>query len=127
MKKSIVITGPISSGKSGKSKSIASEFDKDEVVFIDYPYTGHPDRFVFSKCTKKTKLVVIDEMKSLREIYWIMSIIDGGLIVDKMMEDRFIIDPIFVIVFGPNVSGSDLEELGRKFSRRFDHIEIKSK
>ena len=58
MKKTILITGGVSSGKLERSRQLAMMYAKDEVAILEYSEGFDDDRF--ASCTEKTKLIIID-------------------------------------------------------------------
>ena len=123
MKKSIVITGRQSSGKSTKAKEIASQFQKDEVVFL--PFRGENtlnDNFLFSECTEKTKLIVFEELSDLAQVQMFFNMVLNPIVVNKRMKAPFSISPQFVLVCQSDIQQDQLVELGASFHRRFEVI-----
>jgi len=111
MKKSILITGRQGSGKTTKAKEIASQFQIDEVVFL--PFQGAMnDKFLFSECTEKTKLIVVDDLSDLAQVQLFLNPI---VVVNKKMKEPFSINPQFVLVCQSDIQPDQLVELGANF------------
>ena len=126
MQKSILIIGRQGSGKTTKAKEIASQFLKDEVVFLCYRgKKTHEDNFLFSECTDKTKLVVFEELYDINQVYAFYNMVSNPITVNKKMKAPFTISPKFVLVCQSEITQEQLVELGASFSRRFDVIECK--
>jgi uridine kinase len=126
MQKSILIIGPQGSGKSTKAKEIASQFRKDEVVFLCYHgKKTHENNFLFSECTDKTKLVVFEELYDINQVEAFFNMVSNPITVDKQMKAPFKISPQFVLVCQSHITNEQLVELGASFHTRFDVIECK--
>ena len=123
MNKSILIIGRQGSGKTTKAKEIASQFEKDEVVFLCYRgKKTHEDNFLFSECTKKTKLVVFEELYGINQVEAFFNMVSNPIIVNKKMEAPFTINPQFVLVCQSDITEEQLVELGASFYRRFEVV-----
>lgn len=123
MKKIIVIIGCQNSGKTEKAKEIASRFEKDEVVFIDY--VGHAlyaNKYPFSKCTKKTKLVVFEGLIGIDEVKKFFMMVSDPITVNVKTEKPFDISPKFVLVCESDIDQEQISKLGASFHSRFEFI-----
>lgn len=126
MQKSILITGRQGSGKTTKAKEIASQFEKDEVVYL--AYRGKKtldDPFLFYECTEKTKLIVFEELYDLNQVEAFFSMVSNPITVNQRGKNPFQIEPKFVLVCKSEIEDKQLVELGASFHRRFDVIECK--
>jgi ABC-type glutathione transport system ATPase component len=120
MQKSILIIGRQGSGKTTKAKEIASQFQNDEVVFIDYRWEIiQDDPFLFSECTDKTKLVVFEGFYDINQVETFFNAVSNPINVNKKMKRPFTIQPKFVFV-----CQREIEELEARFYRTFDIIEL---
>lgn len=123
MEKSILIIGRQCSGKTTKAREIASQFNDDEVVFIHHHFNelnGSP--FLFSNCTEKTKLIVVDELSDISHVEEFYYLIDKSIVVHKQMRKPFTIEPKFILICATDVTDEELKEFGTGFRRRFDVV-----
>lgn len=122
--KSILILGPAGSGKTKKAKAIASKFKEDEVVFIPWLRgTTAEDYFLFSDCSRKTKLVVFDEIREISGIKKIIDSATGSVEVNKKLKHSFEITPMLVLVFSSEIRLDQLTQLwGEECHKVFDVI-----
>lgn len=120
MTKGIIIIGAAGSGKTMKAKYIAKMHHDNEVVWIDTGYNPE-NHFAFWRCTKNTKLIIFDEIKSDTKIEDFEPLIEA-VRVNKRGFEPFIIHPRIIIVYAEGISKEDFR-LGSSFYNRFDIIE----
>jgi uridine kinase len=121
MKKTILITGHQRSGKTTKAKEIASQFQKEEVVFLSFHGKNTlDDKFLFSECKEKTKLIVFEELSDLAQVQLFFNMVSNPIVVNKRMKEPFSISPQFVLVCQSDIQQDQLVELGASFHRRFE-------
>ena len=126
MKKAILITGGPSSGKTTKAKEIASEFQPDEVVYINYQgISSLKDSFLFSGCTPKTKLIIFDELRRLNDVEYFFHMVSNPIFVNKKMKPQFAIHPQLILICQSSIKPEELNKWGASFSFRFDVITCK--
>ena len=123
MQKHILIIGPAESGKTKLANEIAADysFAKNEVCFLNMRQKRTIPNFFFDECTKETKLVIIDEIKSidqLQNFYYITA----GVKVDKPAQSSFTIYPRLILV-SESITESDIPS-DASFNRRFDVIKL---
>ena len=123
MKKGIIITGLQCSGKTTKAREIATQFAKENVVWItarDKRQYSSP--FAFSDCTKDTQLIIIEEIMKVRDVKFFFNCISEGVWVNKKGKNPFIINPQIVLVCQYKIIKTQLPT-GASFTNRFDVIE----
>jgi len=121
MQKPILIIGPMSSGKTTKSKEIASHFQKNEVVFISGRRKNmFQDDLLFSECTLETKLIVFDDIYQVEQVEQFLNIAYEPIVVNKAGNLVFILRPQFVLVCTANITH---EQLVESFYSSFEIIE----
>lgn len=125
LKDPVLITGRQGSGKTTEAKKIASQFQDDEVVFINYrDKKKHKAPGLFSECTEKTKLVIFEELHKLKLVDKIFNIISNPIYLTKKSKKVFTINPRFVLVC--QTENEQLVQMRASLQRRFDVIECKS-
>jgi hypothetical protein len=123
MKKGIIITGPQASGKTTKAREIASQFPKENVVWLfarDKRHYSSP--FAFSDCTENTQLIIVEEIMKARDVEFFFNCISEGVWVNKRGKNPFIINPQIVLVCQSEIIKNQLPE-GASFTHRFDVVE----
>lgn len=94
MIKHTIIVGLQGWGKSTMAKKMADAFSAREVVVLQ----DAPDlmTFHFAKCTRATKLVIIDELENRNSLEKYFLILGHGLVVRRKGKRQIIIHPQFV-------------------------------
>lgn len=128
MTKGILFVGPERSGKTRKAQEIADQYQKDEVTWIYY--FDSRDKFAFTDCSKKTKLIIIEDFRKIEDVTafynCITDGINGGLLVEKQCKHPYYIAPKILIVSHPKYRKEDFLKMGLSFERRFDIIEFEN-
>lgn len=114
MQQHVLIVGPRNSGKTKQALLFCKEYKKEEVEILSYNnIIEQKNHFAFSSCTKKTKLIVIDEFYELEQVkecfYWIYN----GIKIDKKFHEPFVIKPRFVFVLSGNYQIEQLVQEGK--------------
>ena len=122
MNKSIIITGEQGSGKTTKAIEISSQYGKNEVVFISRTNKCLNNPFIFSECTKDTKIIVFDDVKHEDDFNELLLLTASLITVNKRMEYPFTISPRFIFVCGPSITKKYLSKIGPSFNRKFNII-----
>ena len=128
-KKAIVIVGDSGTGKTRLALLIAEcttlyKGEEDEDFYNYLLMDGHEmpsiadSPFFFSNCTKKTKVIVIDNCPKTFNYEMFFNNIDTGVRVNKRAEKSFFIKPRFIFVsnYEPTQSAS--------FSARFEWLHL---
>lgn len=122
MEKSIIIVGPLGSGKSKKAEELAKEYGEDEVVFIEPTKPYHEEEFSFGQCRENTKLIVVDEIIFPIQLECFIIGQSNGIVVGRRDCDGVRIHPKFVIVCSALMSSDFL--MDESTLRRFDIIRL---
>lgn len=120
MNKSTIIIGKQNTGKTTQAMKIASQYQKDEFIII--PYRGpktFEDKFLFSECTPKTKLIIFEELWDVKQIEQFFYIVNNEIVVNKKTEKLFIIKPTFVLTIQ-----ADIENLKKISSSVYQYFNI---
>ena len=109
MQKIIIITGKANSGKTQQAKALASVFKDEEVVFISqYNEQPQEDSFLFQFCKYHTKMVVIDEILTLKSLSKMIRRTWSGIYVNPRFISPFSIDPVLVFVCDESIKEENL-------------------
>jgi ABC-type dipeptide/oligopeptide/nickel transport system ATPase component len=121
MKKIKVIIGKNGSGKSFTSIALVSSVNRDEKTFLKEEYLKDP--FCFSMCSKKTKVVIIDELRNPQYLLTLIFSSVDGIIVNKRGQKPFEIYPEMIIVCCEDITKERLLDMGSSILRRIEIIE----
>ena len=123
--KGMVFYGPDRSGKTRKSMEIASKYDKEEVQLFTTRRSRHlfDNPFIFSECSQKTKLIIIDDVRDRYILELFLSFISGHekITVNRMYEEKIEIDcPNIIIVCDSRMK----LPFGERFTSSFDFYQF---
>lgn len=95
MHKSIIITGPNGSGKTSIATDIASKFfPNEEVTFLQgFKTKLFENPFLFYKCHRNTKIVIIDDIMRMEDLFQALELDRVGIKVNQRAKPYFMIDP----------------------------------
>ena len=104
MDKPILILTSKNADKLNLIRNIIFQHDHEEVTYLNINYnTPIHARSLFSKCKKRTKLIVFEGIKSIIDVKNILSIISFKIFVEKQLQDPFLIYPKFILVCKKNI------------------------
>lgn len=121
MKKIKIIIGKRGSGKSTIATALVSSLNDNEKIFLNEAHLKSP--FGFSECSEKTKVVIIDELRSPEYILTLIFSSIEGIIVNKQGKKPFEIYPEMIIVCCEYITKERLLDMGSSISRRIEIIE----
>jgi replication-associated recombination protein RarA len=96
MAKALLITGGPGTGKTSLVKLISQIFGEEKTSFLPPIKDERHIRFNWNTATKKTKLIVIEEIASESELSRYLQMIDEGVWIEKQCKDPFKINPRFI-------------------------------
>lgn len=111
-----VIIGSAGSGKTTAAKCIANNYDADKVVWLDGNNKMHP--FFWRACSENTELVIIEELKNVKDLERLFSAAIDGVAVERQGKDVFYINPRIVVTCKSDVTMKDLPTDSIAFERR---------
>lgn len=108
-KKGIIIVGQQGSGKTMKATEIASQFNEENVTWINYPLTDYKSNRVTESLNKarwkdKTELVVIDALVSIADVQSMRRFTSDGFKIGKQGRNPYLIHPKIVLVCGSDIT-----------------------
>lgn len=121
MDKPILILTSKNNGKLNLINNIIFQHDHKEVTYLSINYNApiHA-RSLFSKCKKRTKLIVFEGIKNIIDVNNILSIISFKIFVEKQLQDPFLIYPKFILVCKKNIQYDKFFEFNKSnIYRRF--------
>jgi len=119
--KHLLIIGPPKSGKTKRANEIAAEYSKNEVCYFSMFRKRTVSDFFFDGCTEQTKLIIIDEIKSIKHLYNFFDATEG-ITVNTLGKPTINIHPR-IICISEFIKESDIP-VDASFVRRFEVINL---
>ncbi|MFN3405161.1 MAG: hypothetical protein ACK40G_13770 [Cytophagaceae bacterium] len=118
MKKAILIIGNNDDQKQALADKLAVAYEWANVEKIP-AYSESP--FLFCECKQNTKLIIIQEVRTIQELIYWRNVIQDGINVHAFGRDSFFLCPEFILI--SSIPLTSIIEGFPKFSYRYNLIE----
>ena len=119
MKKATIFAGAAGSVKTRAAKDIAAQIEKKAVIFLLLRNRHCNKKMIAEQCNEFTKLLIIDEIISNRQIEAFFNFATDGITVNNRNSDTPLkITPQIILICQEGVK----LPTGESFARRFDIV-----